>query len=168
MDYKDCIRRSSSLTYLSSDETLLQSIKENVCFGKSEKCSVQAKVAIFCHSMYDMTTETVADMLQKHGVEVAFGFITYNSEMLINKQGVLSTLNMTYIKNEDTNTLHMNFREDPSEGYCHNLSNYLELMASTYYVSNGGAVYKMETIKNVCGNHYYKLSLVIGQKTDAV
>jgi hypothetical protein len=39
---------------------------------------------------------------------------------------------MTYIKVPTENKLYMNFQGDSSEGYCHNLSDYMDLISQKY------------------------------------
>jgi hypothetical protein len=83
MDNKDCVRHTGSINSCMSSNDHMTSIEKNVCFNKCENCNEKADVALFCHSMYDMSTESVADMLERHEVTTAFGVIIFSPEILV-------------------------------------------------------------------------------------
>ena len=152
------IDHTMKMNFSAISEEQLARVKGSVCYNKCQDCGFQAHVGVFCHSIYDMTPEQVADIMDKHGLSTAYGTLVFSSEILVNDKGVLPIINMHYQKNKGEDAIYMDFKNDSSTGYRHSLSNYIALMTQMIYVSSGNVHYSVEFTNNINGIQFFKIA----------
>ncbi|AIL49273.1 hypothetical protein 1 [Goutanap virus] len=136
------------------------------CIQKSEHCRVKAKYIVFAHSVYDITTRGMADVMDAASAYRGIGFIHYSSKILSNlTSGSDEGLNWK-IEIRRNGTLNLGkiqqyimfwFDNDYQNAYVHELDTYLGIIRNTKCVSSKGVEYLIQRTEEIGGLLFFSI-----------
>lgn len=135
---------------------------KTLCMNVCQKCDVTAEYAVAVHSVYDISVRDVVDAMNLAGVEKMYGTFIFHPMMLIEKEGVIPGLDVSYryiepikrkvykgeacMKNvESFRKIEFSFKDDSSFMYVHRVRNLFAYMfVSIIYDSGFNNLYYLE------------------------
>lgn len=164
----DTIRASSELRDVLTVVNGDQEITKTMCSVKSQNCTVTSPFAISLHSSYDMTLREIADTMERKRILSLVGTFIYSDKMLLQIEGKLPELGVTWTYSDDREKILFAFDSDMGTPYVHSVKNYFKFILCRVFRSSTGVLYVVEMLENVMGIQYFKVVKSEKKLNDAI
>lgn len=119
------------------------------CNYKSELCNIKCDKLIFLHSTYDMSSNQIADIMERKGAAIAYGSMIFTPEILYRNSGFIPHLKLHWEKFYHGKIrrklkIKFYFEGDLGEIYEHDFDNYTSILRSFIQSSDKTSGYHIE------------------------
>uniref|UniRef100_A0AAT9H7J5 Polyprotein n=1 Tax=Rhizopus microsporus virga-like virus 1 TaxID=3156536 RepID=A0AAT9H7J5_9VIRU len=124
-------------------ERFLSNEKEFLCDDLSQNCDYKSPYGMSIHAAYDIPMEDWPKIMIKHGMQVVYGSMLYNHEILSQESGRFEEMEFEYVREGDSINFYFKSME---AGYTHNFENYRKYGLSCT-IEYGGYLFLYEVVK---------------------
>nr|QHA33742.1 polyprotein [Atrato Virga-like virus 3] len=112
------------------------------CYQRGELCQYKAKFAFMIHSQYDVDLAAFQQMLDVTEPIMLISVVNFVPAIMYAEQGCDGLMGLNWYKSDGR--IHFDFVNDPSMGYSHKETQFIEMITAQVVVTPKGRVYLCE------------------------